>query len=40
MARQYLIDLRAGANESQQDVADAIGISRQYSSYMFPPAGE
>lgn len=40
MARQYLIDLRAGANESQQDVADAIGISRQYSSYMFPPADE
>lgn len=38
MERQYLIDLRARANESQQDVADAIGISRQY--YSFIESGE
>lgn len=28
--RKYLVDLRSGRNESQQDVADGIGISRQY----------
>ena len=38
MERQYLIDLRARANESQQDVADAVGISRQY--YSFIESGE
>lgn len=32
MKRQYLIDLRAQRNESQQDVADGIGVSRQYYS--------
>ena len=30
MARQYLIDMRKQRNESQQDVATGIGISRQY----------
>lgn len=30
MLREYLVDLREQRNESQQDVADALGISRQY----------
>lgn len=30
--RKYLIKLREKQNESQQDVANAIGISRQYYS--------
>lgn len=30
MLREYLVDLRERRNESQQDVADALGISRQY----------
>lgn len=30
MQRRYLADLRERKNESQQDVADALGISRQY----------
>lgn len=34
MARQYLIEFREKANESQQDVADAVGISRQYYSFI------
>lgn len=38
MPRQYLVDLRTKANESQQDVAKAIGISRQY--YGFIESGE
>lgn len=28
--RKYLVELREQHNESQQDVAEAIGISRQY----------
>ena len=32
MKRQYLVDLRSQRNESQQDVADGIGVSRQYYS--------
>lgn len=32
MAREYLALLRTQRNESQQDVADALGISRQYYS--------
>lgn len=28
--RKYLVTLREKQNESQQDVADALGISRQY----------
>ena len=28
--RKYLVDLRTKRNESQQDVAEALGISRQY----------
>lgn len=28
--RNYLVDLRTKKNESQQDVAKALGISRQY----------
>lgn len=32
MERKYLIDLRTQRNESQQDVADGIGFSRQYYS--------
>ena len=28
--RDYLVSLRAKRNESQQDVASAVGISRQY----------
>ena len=32
MARTYLVDLRRQRNESQQDVADSLGISRQYYS--------
>lgn len=32
MEREYLINLRMKKNESQQDVANAIGISRQYYS--------
>ena len=28
--REYLIELRKQRNESQQDVADDIGVSRQY----------
>lgn len=38
MARQYLVDLRKRRNESQQEVADSIGISRQY--YSLIEAGE
>lgn len=38
MSRQYLIALREKAKESQQEVADAIGISRQY--YSFIEAGQ
>lgn len=30
MPREYLVDLREKQNESQQDVANALGISRQY----------
>lgn len=30
MLREYLVGLREQRNESQQDVADALGISRQY----------
>lgn len=30
--REYLVRLRTQRNESQQDVADALGISRQYYS--------
>lgn len=30
MVREYLVKLREKQNESQQDVADALGISRQY----------
>ncbi len=30
MQRGYLVNLREKQNESQQDVADALGISRQY----------
>lgn len=30
--REYLVKLRTKQNESQQDVADSIGISRQYYS--------
>lgn len=32
MAREYLATLREKQNESQQDVANALGISRQYYS--------
>ena len=32
MSRQYLINWRTQRNESQQFVADSIGISRQYYS--------
>ncbi len=28
--REYLVDLRKSREESQQDVADSVGISRQY----------
>lgn len=30
LMRKYLVDLRTEKNESQQDVAKALGISRQY----------
>lgn len=30
MLREYLVELREKRNESQQDVAAALGISRQY----------
>lgn len=30
--RKYLVELREKRNESQQSVADALGISRQYYS--------
>ena len=30
MAREYLISWRRQRNESQQDVADSVGVSRQY----------
>ena len=30
MQRGYLVNLREKRNESQQDVADSLGISRQY----------
>ena len=30
--RDYLVDLREQRNETQQDVAGAIGVSRQYYS--------
>ena len=36
--REYLSKLRAQRNESQQDVADSIGITRQY--YAMIEAGE
>lgn len=36
--RNYLVDLRMKQNESQQNVADAIGISRQY--YAMIESGE
>lgn len=36
--REYLVDLRTKQNESQQDVANALGISRQY--YAMIEAGE
>lgn len=36
--RKYLADMRAKRNESQQDVAQALGISRQY--YAMIEAGE
>ena len=29
-AREYLVELRSKRNESQQDVADSVGLSRQY----------
>lgn len=32
MVRKYLMTLREQQNESQQNVADALGISRQYYS--------
>lgn len=32
MQRDYLIQLRGQRNESQQDVANALGITRQYYS--------
>lgn len=38
MAREYLAALRKKQNESQQDVADALGISRQY--YCMIEAGD
>lgn len=34
MVRQYLIELREKTKESQQEVADAVGISRQYYSFI------
>ena len=36
--RSYLVDLREKHGESQQDVADALGISRQY--YQMIETGE
>lgn len=36
--RSYLVDLREKYGESQQDVADALGISRQY--YQMIETGE
>jgi transcriptional regulator with XRE-family HTH domain len=36
--REYLVNLRKERNESQQDVADAIGITRQY--YAMIEAGQ
>lgn len=30
MAREYLINWRKQRNESQQDVAESVGVSRQY----------
>lgn len=36
--REYLVALRTKQNESQQDVASAVGISRQY--YAMIEAGE
>lgn len=36
--RDYLVDMRTKRNESQQDVAKAVGISRQY--YAMIEAGE
>lgn len=38
MARAYLAALRKKQNESQQDVANALGISRQY--YCMIEAGD
>lgn len=38
MERAYLTALRKKQNESQQDVADALGISRQY--YCMIEAGD
>ena len=32
MDRQYLVELRTQRNETQQDVASSIGITRQYYS--------
>lgn len=34
MTRAYLVELRQQKNASQQEVADAIGISRQYYSFI------
>lgn len=36
--REYLVNLRTQRNESQQDVANAVGISRQY--YAMIESGE
>ena len=36
--REYLVDLRTQRSESQQDVANAVGISRQY--YAMIESGE
>lgn len=32
MSRAYLVEMRTQRNESQQDVATALGITRQYYS--------
>lgn len=34
MKRDYLIQMRAQRGESQQDVANALGITRQYYGYI------
>lgn len=38
MNRDYLAELRLQQNETQQDVADALGLTRQY--YQLIEAGE